>query len=98
MESYSTDEVAAKQCKALKNEALQLIKKLLQLSKVETVRLIEDRFGTTGHKDLISSEALRRDTQEQLSYLETLLEEYDTQIQETIRAYGMGDTTPTLTA
>jgi hypothetical protein len=29
MESYSTDEVAAKQCKALKNEALQLIKKLL---------------------------------------------------------------------
>ena len=43
-------------------------------------------------------EAIRRDMLEQLLYLETYLEEYDQQIQDTIRSHGLGDSSSSVTA
>ena len=61
------------QYKELKQETILNIKKLFQMSRVETVRLIEERFEGS-HKEILNGDALRKDIQEQLNYLETLLE------------------------
>lgn len=64
-DSDPDDTVAAKLCKALKSEAFVHIKKLLQLSRIETVHMIEARFGgLLGHKEVLALEPLRRDLHE----------------------------------
>jgi hypothetical protein len=62
----------AQQYKALKQEAMHNFKKLLQMSRSETIILIEERFEGN-HKECV--DLIRREPLEQLLYLETLLEE-----------------------
>ena len=82
-------EEAKLMCKALKQETMVNSKKLLMMSRIETVRLIEERFEGA-HKEVLASDSLRRDPLEQLLYLETLLEEHGEMINEAIRSYGFG--------
>lgn len=85
-------EEAKQQYKVLRQESLANIKKLLNMSRIETVRLIEERFQGT-HKEILTSDVLRREPLEQLLYLETLLEEHKETINETIRSYSLGGQT-----
>lgn len=82
------DERAADAYKALKGETLSNVKKLMSMSLSETVRLIDERFEGN-HAQILQSDALRRDTQAQLKYLDSLIEENEDLIGETIRSYGM---------
>lgn len=58
------------------------------MSRTETVRLIEESFDSN-HKDILNSDALRRDPEEQLFYLEIFFEELDDKIRSAIRSYGI---------
>lgn len=50
----------------------QNIKKIVVINAKETINLVEEKFGAQ-HKEMI--DLLARDPQEQMLYLETLLEE-----------------------
>jgi hypothetical protein len=64
---------------------------MVLLSAKDTIQMIEEKFGGN-HKEMVDS--LQRDPIEQMTYLETLLEERDMAIQETIRNYGLQSTNP----
>jgi len=79
------DEVEQK-LKALKEESMRNLLKLIQMSRVETVQLVEVRFE--GNHQLIVKEIIK-DTEEQLLYLDTLFDTLDTHITEVIKTYTM---------
>lgn len=58
-----TSEEAKATCKILKQETLSNVKKLLVMSRIETVALIEERFEGA-HKEVLSGESLRREPHE----------------------------------
>ena len=58
------------------------------MSRTETVRLVEESFEGN-HKDILNSDALRRDPEEQLFYLDIFFEELDDKIRSAIRSYGI---------
>lgn len=55
-----------------KREVTQNIKKIVVMNPKETITLIDEKFGAN-HKEMIDQ--LSRDPQEQMLYLETLLQE-----------------------
>eukprot|EP00347_Sterkiella_histriomuscorum_P024298 403331615 len=74
-----------------KREVTQNIKKIVVMNAKETITLIDEKFSGN-HKDMIDQ--LSRDPYEQMLYLETLLEEQDQTIQETIKNYGLNSSNP----
>ena len=74
-----------------KREVTQNIKKIVALYPMETVKLIEEKFGSI-HKEMI--EYLNREPLEQMYYLDSFLILYENQIQETITNYGTKSTNP----
>lgn len=57
----------------------------------ETIKLVEEKFAGN-HKEMI--DLLSRDPIEQMLYLDTLLEENNQIIQETIKKYGLSSANP----
>jgi hypothetical protein len=80
--------------RGLKQETLANMKKLLQMSKSEAIRLVDDRFEGQ-HAQVLQGDVLRRDLQSQFAYLETLFEDNEETINNAIRSYGIdGLTSP----
>jgi hypothetical protein len=69
---------------SFKREITQNFKTIVTINVKEAIRIVDLRFGAN-HKDIIDQ--LARDPQEQLLYLDTLLEKQGNHIQDTIRCY-----------